>query len=70
MQPQASIRGTAIGAAIGGVESREHPNPEQGLAGDPLVGEMGLCSCGDSPATTSGSRPVVPDRAASVPVAT
>ena len=33
-QPQASIRGTASEAAIGGRESREHPNPEQGRAGD------------------------------------
>jgi hypothetical protein len=65
-QPQASIRGTAIGAAIGGLESREHPNPEQGRAGGPPSGEVRPWSVDNAPAATKGSRPSVPDRTACV----
>ncbi len=53
-----------IGAAIGGLESREHPNPEQGLSGSPRGGELGPWSFDSAPAATKGSRPVDPDRLA------
>jgi hypothetical protein len=58
------MRGMASGAAIGALESREHPNPEQGLAGSPPSGELRPWSFDNAPAATNGSRPVDPGRAA------
>jgi hypothetical protein len=55
-----------IGAAIGGPESRGHPNPEQGLSGSRPGGEPCSRSLDSAPAATKGSNPVNPERMACV----
>jgi hypothetical protein len=55
-----------IGAAIGGPEWREHPNPEQGPSGSLPGRELCPRSFDDAPAATKGSSPVNPGRMAGV----
>jgi hypothetical protein len=64
-RPQASILGKAGDAVIGGLESREHPYPEQGLAGDRPSGEIRDGRSDNAPEAASRSRPAATDRAAS-----
>jgi hypothetical protein len=58
--PQASMRGSTSGMAIGELELREHRHPEQG-AECPSRGELRELSPGQAPAETSGSKESILD---------
>jgi hypothetical protein len=53
--PQASVRSSARGTEIGGLEFREHRHPEQGEVGCPSRGAVLKSSLGNVPAETSRS---------------
>jgi hypothetical protein len=63
--PQASMRGSTSGTAIGKLELREHRHPEH-RALFPSRGELRKISPGNAPAETSGSKESILDSAAPV----